>query len=128
MTRAKWVVWVKVAILIVLCGGMLLWRRTVYITTMQEAREFTLKGNLRTMRGAIDNYRLDKGKYPASLQALVEAGYMREIPVDPVTVKLDWVVVYEKDASGGLTKGGGIDDVGSRSTEMGSNGIRYANW
>jgi general secretion pathway protein G len=63
----------------------------------RRASEATLKQNLRTMRDVIDQYYGDKGRYPASLEALVEAGYLRKVPVDPITRSADtWVVEYEE--------------------------------
>ncbi|HKI05367.1 MAG TPA: type II secretion system protein [Thermoanaerobaculia bacterium] len=61
------------------------------------AREAVLKTNLRTLRDVIDQHYGDKGKYPTSLDALVEAGYLRKIPNDPITRSADtWVPVYEE--------------------------------
>jgi len=63
------------------------------------AKEAVLKTNLHTMRDVIDQYYGDKGKYPTSLDELVEKGYLKKVPVDPMTRKSDtWVVVYEDDA------------------------------
>jgi prepilin-type N-terminal cleavage/methylation domain-containing protein len=60
-------------------------------------REAVLKTNLRTLRDVIDQHYGDKGKYPTSLEALVEEGYLRRIPNDPVTKSNEtWVLVYEE--------------------------------
>ena len=56
------------------------------------AREAVLKADLYQMRSTIDQFLADKGHYPESLQALVEAGYLRFVPVDPITRSSDtWV-------------------------------------
>jgi general secretion pathway protein G len=61
-----------------------------------KARETVLKENLYILRRLIDQYAQDKGKYPASLQALVQDSYLRAIPVDPVTrLATTWVEVRE---------------------------------
>src|SRR3954465_4119336 len=61
------------------------------------AKESVLKTNLRTLRDMIDQYYGDKGKYPTSLDALVEEGYVRKLPVDPMTKSTEtWVPVYEE--------------------------------
>ena len=61
------------------------------------AKESVLKTNLRTLRDMIDQYYGDKGKYPTSLDALVTEGYVRKLPVDPITKSSDtWVPVYEE--------------------------------
>ncbi len=61
------------------------------------ARESVLKTNLRTLRDVIDQHYGDKGKYPTSLESLVEQGYLRKIPIDPITKSSDtWILVYEE--------------------------------
>lgn len=60
-------------------------------TTTQRSREAVLKTDLRAIRDAIDNYTLDKKEAPRSFQDLVDAGYLRAIPHDPITHKMDWV-------------------------------------
>src|SRR5712691_7882161 len=55
------------------------------------AREAALKQDLFVMRQAIDQYTLDKKQPPQTLQDLVDAHYLREIPTDPFTRKKDWV-------------------------------------
>lgn len=64
-------------------------------TATQHSREAVLKTDLRTIRDAIDNYTRDKREPPHSLQDLVEAGYLRAIPVDPITLKADWTQDFE---------------------------------
>lgn len=56
-----------------------------YRNSVRRAQEATLKTDLFHMRDAIDQYYADKGKYPASLEALVTDGYLRKLPVDPMT-------------------------------------------
>ena len=61
------------------------------------AKESVLKTNLRTLRDMIDQYYGDKGKYPTSLEALVDEGYLRKLPIDPMTKSTEtWVPVYEE--------------------------------
>ena len=65
-----------------------------YRNSVQSTQEATLKTDLFRMRDAIDQYYADKGKYPASLDALVSDGYMRKIPEDPITKSADtWQTV-----------------------------------
>jgi general secretion pathway protein G len=58
---------------------------TQYRNSVLHAREATLKEDLFRMRDAIDQYYADKGKYPATLDALVSDGYIRKLPEDPIT-------------------------------------------
>ena len=65
----------------------------------RRAKEATLKTNLRTIREVIDQHYGDKGFYPPSLEVLVEDGYLRDVPIDPITADTDWELIYE-DFSG----------------------------
>jgi len=67
-----------------------------YKSASIKAREAVLKENLFILRKLLDQYAMDKGKYPASLQTLVQEGYLRMIPVDPMTRSAEtWVEVRE---------------------------------
>lgn len=68
-----------------------------YQKSIQHARETVLKENLWQMRRAIDQYATDKGKRPGSISALVEAGYLREMPVDPISERAEWNEVMGAD-------------------------------
>ncbi len=65
-----------------------------YFSGLERAQEAVLKEDLFVMREAIDDYYIDKGHYPVSLQKLVEERYIREIPVDPVTESDEtWILI-----------------------------------
>jgi general secretion pathway protein G len=84
--------------------------------TPQRAKEAALKENLYVLRNVIDQYFTDKGKYPESLQSLVDDGYIRKIPMDPMTQSdSTWV----ESQSGGPGTGGGADDKNDPSTQSG---------
>jgi general secretion pathway protein G len=68
-----------------------------YQQSVVRAKEASLKQDLAVMRKAIDQYTLDKLAAPQSLEDLVSAGYIREVPTDPITGKKDWLVDYETD-------------------------------
>jgi general secretion pathway protein G len=61
-----------------------------YQQSIIRAREAALKQDLSVMRRAIDQYTIDKQAPPQSLDDLVTAGYLRGIPVDPITRQRDW--------------------------------------
>jgi len=86
-----------------------------------------LRDDLFRFRSLIDQYAADKGKLPQSLDDLVTAGYLREIPVDPITEKKDWNVITGEDpySSEG---GSGVNDVHSSSSEVASDGTPYSDW
>ncbi|MCA9462875.1 MAG: prepilin-type N-terminal cleavage/methylation domain-containing protein [Nitrospira sp.] len=105
---------------------------TLAIPTFQQsamkAKEAALKQNLFTMRAVIDQYYADRGDYPSSLDALVEAKYLREIPVDPLTKSNStWTTIYE-DQEEGDDSPAGIYDVKSGSDEAALDGTPYKEW
>ena len=98
-----------------------------YQKTIMHARETILRYDLDTMRKLIDQYAADKGKLPASLQDLVSAGYMREIPTDPFTDQKDWQEDQGEDIYS--TEGGtGLIDVHSKATEVDPQGRPYSEY
>lgn len=102
-----------------------------YKTSIKRAREAVLKEDLFTMRKLIDQYYNDKGKYPASLQTLVDEGYLRKIPVDPMTNSAEtWVEIREVPTWEEMLPGQefGIIDVQSGSTEKSLAGTPYNTW
>ena len=101
----------------------------------RRAQEAVLKTNLATLRQVIDMHKGDKGRYPTSLEALAEAGYVRKVPVDPMTKSSEtWVLEYEEQEEGAAEtdtdEGGepGITDVHSGSTAISLNGTPYSEW
>jgi general secretion pathway protein G len=98
-----------------------------YQKTIMHARETVLHDDLFKMRSLIDQYAADKGKLPQSLDDLVTAGYLRELPVDPITDKKDWNPVPGEDPYS--TEGGsGVNDVHSSSSEISTEGTPYSEW
>src|SRR5437867_12998559 len=98
-----------------------------YQKVIMHARETVLKDDLFKMRSLIDQYAADKGKLPQSLDDLVTAGYMREIPKDPITDNKDWNIVTGDDPYS--TEGGtGVTDVHSSSSEVSTDGRPYSEW
>jgi general secretion pathway protein G len=64
-----------------------------FFPSIDSAKETILADNLRNTRQVVDQYRSDTGRYPESLEQLVEARYLREIPLDPVTEARDtWIL------------------------------------
>jgi general secretion pathway protein G len=98
-----------------------------YIRTTQAARESVLKDDLFQMRKLLDQYAADKGKLPSSLDDLVTEGYLREIPLDPITEARDWNAIIGSDPLSG-DGGQGVTDVRSSSSEVGTDGRPYSEW
>lgn len=99
-----------------------------YKNAITNAKEATLRENLFRFRDLIDQYQADKGKYPASLEALVEDGYLRKIPVDPMTGRADWQTVLAEPDPDNPGEAGGVYDVKSSSTEASLSGTAYSEW
>ena len=92
-----------------------------------KAREATLKQNLATIRTVLDQHYADQGIYPQSLDALVEAGYLRQIPVDPFTKTTDsWQLVFEETTE--EDQESGIFDIKSGSDLVAIDGTAYNEW
>ena len=110
-------------------GFVLMWLFSpTYVTTRSQARESSLKQNLFTLRQMLWEYSQDKQEYPRSLEELVKAGYLREIPVDPVTGRADWILERASPGSELDGKTPRIVDVHSASRERSRDGAEFREW
>jgi general secretion pathway protein G len=100
-----------------------------YRNSVRRTQEAVLKKNLFEMRDAIDQYYADKGKYPASLDALVSDGYIRKLPVDPMTQSADtWQTVPAEPDPGNVSAEPGVYNVKSGAPGTSMDGSAYADW
>jgi general secretion pathway protein G len=100
-----------------------------FTRSIVQARESVLRQNLFTLRSLISQYTLDKQKAPQSLDDLVQAHYLKIIPIDPMTSQANWTVDQEESImSPDQQDQGGIDDVHSSSSQVGTNGTAYNTW
>ena len=99
-----------------------------YRNAIVRSQEAVLKEDLFRMRDAIDQYYADKGKYPASLDALVSERYLREVPIDPMTRERNWIVTPAEPDPSNPSAGPGIYTVRSASDRTALNGTRYSTW
>ncbi len=96
-----------------------------YSSAIVRARESVLRSNLLTIRSVIDQYTYDKEMPPQSLSDLVDEGYLREIPIDPITNSRDtWELINEP----GPTGESGLFDVRSGSDKTSLAGTPYNEW
>lgn len=94
-----------------------------------KAREAVLRENLYSIRVTIDHYFADQGKYPESLQELVEKKYLPNIPKDPFTKESDtWIVAAPPSPTDGSEVKGAVYDVHSGSNLIGTTGVPYNEW
>src|SRR6185369_1989552 len=98
-----------------------------YQRTIMHTRETVLRDNLFKMRSLIDQFAADKGRLPQSLDELVSEGYMREVPVDPMTGQKDWAPTTGEDPNS-IDGGSGLTDIHSASADTSSEGNTYAEW
>ena len=100
-----------------------------YISAIKHAREAVLREDLHILRAAIDSYTMDKQKAPQSLDDLVQEGYLKIIPEDPMTHSATTWVTDSSDALHSLDQTDpGIYDIHSGSQESGSDGQAYSTW
>ena len=101
----------------------------MYQNSVQRGREAVLKEDLFRMRDAIDQHYADKGKYPASLEDLVSAGYLRKVPVDPMTQSATtWQTVPAEPDPANLTVEPGIYNVHSGAEGQALDGSKFSEW
>jgi general secretion pathway protein G len=89
-----------------------------YDQVVQHSKEAVLKSDLRTLRDAIDHYTLDKQAAPQSVDDLKQAGYLREVPVDPMTQAKDWVPQFDSVVLSPDQTSTGMVDVHSNSSRV----------
>jgi len=87
----------------------------------QEFRENVLRQDLKTLRTVIDGYTEDHKVCPKKLTDLVAAGYLKEIPQDPMTGQPDWRVLNEDETVC-------ITDIHSASRKISIEGTPYSSW
>ena len=120
---------IELMIVIAIIGILLTLAIPSFVGAVKHAREAALKEDLQTMRTAIDSYTMDKQKGPQSLDDLIQDGYLRTIPEDPITRSKDTWVTDSSDSMVSLDETEpGITDVHSGSTETGSDGQPYSSW
>lgn len=97
-----------------------------YFGSLDRAKVATLKENLLIIRGSLEKFNGDKGRYPQSLQELVEQQYLRDVPMDPVTERRDSWVLVPSAASPGVPTG--VFDVHSGAPGATRDGVAYADF
>jgi general secretion pathway protein G len=99
-----------------------------YRVAIIKSKEAVLQEDLFRFRDLIDQYYVDKGRYPASLDALVQDGYLRTIPVDPITGSANWTEVFAEPDPDQPEEEPGVYDVKSASQMISLQGTPYSEW
>ena len=100
-----------------------------YQKAIIRAKESVLHSNIFALRSAIDEYSYDRQKAPQALQDLVQAGYLREVPTDPITQRSDsWKTIMEDAGSAVNPQEPGIWDIRSGAPGKSLDGSSYSDW
>ena len=97
-----------------------------YFRSVDNAREAALKTSLNVMRDAIDKYAADKGRYPESLDEMVQLGYLRQVPEDPITGRRDSWQMLPARADSAVP--GQVADVRGGAAGRAQDGRPYSAW
>jgi general secretion pathway protein G len=120
---------IELMIVMVIIGLLAAIAVPMYVQSVRHAREAVLKEDLRTLRSAIDSYTVDKQKAPQTLEDLVQAGYLKTMPVDPFTHRSDTWIPAQDDTLMSLDQtDSGINDVHSGAPGAASDGTSYSAW
>jgi len=119
----------ELMVVMAVLGILVAFALPAYQDATTRAREAVLRQDLQRMREALEQYMTDKGAYPEALEDLVDSGYLRQIPVDPVTKSADswetevapWMMVDQGQPAG-------IWNVWSGSDEESLDGTPYRDW
>jgi general secretion pathway protein G len=99
-----------------------------YRVAIIQSKEAVLRENLFRLRDLIDQYYVDKGQYPATLEVLVEEKYLRKLPEDPITQGADWTAVFQEPDPDNPSETPGVYDVKSASEALSLAGTPYNEW
>ena len=99
-----------------------------YQKSIRRTKETLLHSHIQTLRTVIDEYTFDKKKAPQSLQDLVTEGYLRAVPLDPITGNDNWRTINEDSLSAVDQTEPGIFDIRSLSDQISLEGNPYSEW
>jgi general secretion pathway protein G len=130
LTRRRWgFTLIELMIVMAIIAVLMSIAVPIYTRSIIRAKESVLKNNLFTLRTVIDEYTYDKQKAPQSLQDLVDQGYLRQIPSDPITGTADsWKIIMEDSQSSVSQTEPGIFDIRSGSDKTSLEGTLYSDW
>lgn len=131
MRRCRGFTLIELLVVMAALGLLLAVAAPRYVEHVDRSRETVLRHNLAGLRDVVNKFYADRSRYPKDLQELVSERYLRQVPLDPLTDRVDsWVLVPppggQVGASGGVP--GGVFDVRSGAPGKARDGTLYASW
>jgi len=115
---------IELLVVLAIVSTLLLLVAPRYFHNVDATKEAVLRENLRAVRDVLDKFHADTGRYPETLEELVEKKYLRNLPVDPVTESASsWQLVPVPDGYKGT-----VYDVRSSAPGNARDGSKYADW
>lgn len=125
MARRRGFTLIELMVVLTIVGLLLSIAVPRYFHSVQRSKENILRANLVTTRDALDKYVGDNGRYPDTLEQLVDKRYLRSLPYDPVTDSTNsWVLVPSQRTD----RPGAVADLRSGAQGQASDGTAYADW
>jgi general secretion pathway protein G len=123
-SRSRGFTLIELLVVMVIIGTLLTIAVPRYFKSLERSKEAVLRQDITSLRESIDRFYGDTGKYPETLEVLVEKHYLRAIPVDPISHSAEsWVVLHAEDP-----EDTGIKDVHSGAAGADTQGQPYATW
>jgi general secretion pathway protein G len=120
---------IEILIVVSIIGILVSIAVPIYQKSILRTRESVLRNNLFTIRTVLDEYTYDKQKAPQTLQDLVTEGYLREVPMDPMTgTNQSWKIDMEDSLRSVNQTEPGLFDIHSASDKKGLDGTPYVEW
>ncbi len=126
--RHRGFTFIELVMVITLMGILIAIAIPVYRAQVLASKESVLEHNLAILRDRIDQYKADRDEYPASLGALVDSGYLRELPLDPIAEGNQWEEIFAEYDPERPDQEPGVYDARSFSNRVGSDGRPYNEW
>lgn len=124
MRRARGFTLIELLVVLAIVSTLLMLVAPRYFGQVDAAKEAVLRENLRAMRDVIDKFHGDTGRYPDSLEELVDKGYLRALPIDPMTeLSTSWQIVPVPEGHKGA-----VYDLRSGAPGTAKDGRQYAQW
>ena len=100
-----------------------------YLMQTDRAREAVLRNNLKETRDAIDKFYTDLGRYPQNLKELVDARYLKMLPIDPISGRNDrWMLTGSPNGQVAALQPSGVYDLHSSAAGKGLDGTAFNSW